>query len=60
MLEPKNEYFLCENEDAVALRSRDFWREIWHNTNQSTAAGMLALSLVFVVHIERYSRRHVH
>ena len=47
------EYFSRENDDAGALPNRDFWRESWYDTNQPAAAGVSALSLVFVVRIER-------
>ena len=43
------EYFSRENEDPGSLPKRDIWREIWYDTKQPTAAGVLVLLLVFVV-----------
>ena len=50
-LEVVKAYLSRENEDAGALPNRDFWQDF--NTNQPTAAGVSALSLVYVVYTER-------
>ena len=41
--------YLSGNNDG-ALSNRDFWQEVWYDINQPIAAGVSALSLIFVVH----------
>ena len=41
--------YLSGNNDG-ALSNRDFWQEVWYDIKQLIAAGVSALSLIFVVH----------
>ena len=43
-------YLSGNNEGTGALSNRDFWQEVWYDIIQPIAAGVSALSLIFVVH----------